>query len=137
MKFATLLFALALTIATTFSTAHAADWTPDQWKYEDTLQFRTDCPDEGEHWSYVWLVVLDGDLYVRLGSRAAARVDCNKTAHTTSVKIAEKEFPTIEMVESPEMAERVAAAMAEKYWSDFTVAWMDHPYTMKLVPKTE
>lgn len=136
MKLATLLVALTLT-ATTLSPAAAADWTPDQWKYEDTLQFLTDCPDEGPHWSYVWLVVLDGELWVRLGSKAAGRVDCNKAGRTTSVKIAEREFPSIEMVESPEMAERVAEAMAEKYWSDFAVAWMDHPYTMKLVPKPE
>ena len=56
---------------------------------------------------------------------------------TTSIKIAGREFPSVEMVEAPDMADRVAEAMAEKYWSDFAVAWMDHPYTMKLVPKTE
>ncbi len=136
MKFVTLLLALTLT-ATAFSPAVAADWSPDQWKYEDTLQFLSDCPGEGPHWSYVWLVVLDGDLWVRLGSKAAGRVDCNQRGRTTSIKIADKEFPAVEMIEAPEMAERVAAAMAEKYWSDFTVAWLDHPYTMKLVPKTE
>ena len=78
MRFATLPAALLLSALPLASTiANAADWTPEQWKNEDTLQFRTECPDEGEYWSYVWIVVLDGDAWVRLGGRAAGRVDCS------------------------------------------------------------
>ncbi|HYB98971.1 MAG TPA: hypothetical protein VEC57_07505 [Candidatus Limnocylindrales bacterium] len=112
------------------------EWTPEMWMDEDTLQFRTDCPDEGEHWSYVWLVVLEEDVYVRLGSRAAARVDCNKSKPIVAVRIADDlEFPAVEMVPSPDKADAVAAAMADKYWTDIFVRYADHPYTMKLVPK--
>jgi hypothetical protein len=129
---ATLLSVLLLSAATA---ASAADWTPSSWAAEETLQFLTDCPDEGEHWSYVWLVVLDGDVWVRLGGRAGGRVDCSKTKPMTSVKIAGQDFTNVEMVAVPEMADRVAAAMGEKYTSDIFVRYMNHPYTMKLVPK--
>jgi len=135
MKLPVTLLALALLSSATF--AGAAEWTPANWSAEETLQFRTECPDEGEHWSYVWLVVLDGDVWVRLGGTASGRVDCSKTKPLTSVKIAGEEFATVEMVQAPEMTARVAAAMGEKYTSDVFVRYMNHPYTMKLVPKTE
>lgn len=128
---------LSLILLSCAATAQAADWTPANWAAEETLQFLTDCPDEGEHWSYVWLVVLDGDVWVRLGGKAGGRVDCSKTKPMTSVKIAGKDFAAVEMVQVPEMAERVAAAMADKYSTDFAVRYFSHPYTMKLVPKGE
>jgi hypothetical protein len=134
MKLATSLLALSLLAAP--ASALAADWSPGMWTAEETLQFRTNCPDEGEHWSYVWLVVLDGDVWVRLGSQAGGRVDCNTTKPITAVKIANELFPEVELVEVPEMAERVAAAMADKYWTDLFVRYFNHPYTMKLVPKS-
>lgn len=117
--------------------ALAADWTPANWAAEDTLQFRTECPGEGEYWSYVWLVELDGDVWVRLGSRAAGRVDCSATKTTTSIRIAGEQFDGVQMVDTPAMAERVAAAMAEKYSTDIFVRFMTHPYTMKLLPKPQ
>jgi len=128
-----LLVSLALVISAT--NALAAEWTPAKWTTEDTLQFRADCPDEGEYWSYVWLVVLDGDVYVRLGSRAAGRIDCSRSKPMTGIKIAGETFDNVEMVPSPAMAERVAAAMAEKYSTDLVIRYANHPYTMKLVPK--
>jgi hypothetical protein len=126
---------LALVLLVSPALARASDWTPAMWSAEETLQFRTDCPEEGEHWSYVWLVVLDGDVWVRLGSQAAGRVDCNKTKPLTAIKIGNELFESVEMVQVPEMAERVAAAMANKYWTDMAVRHMNHPYTIKLVPK--
>lgn len=127
--------ALALSIALLPTLAAAADWSPEQWKHQDTLQFRTDCPNQGEHWSFVWLVVLDGDVWIRLGGRAGGRVECNSTKPLTTIKIFGKEFANVELVSTPDMAERVAAAMAEKYSTDLFVRYMDHPYTMKVVPK--
>lgn len=132
MKLAANLLSLILLSSTT---AAAAEWTPANWAAEETLQFLTDCPDEGEHWSYVWLVVLDGDVWVRLGGTAGGRVDCSKTKPMTSVKIGGQDFTNVELVTVPEMTERVEAAMADKYWSDIFVRYMSHPYTMKLVPK--
>jgi len=135
MKLAATVLALALVSLATV--AHAGGWTPNEWKGEDTLQFRTECPDEGEYWSYVWLVVLDDNVWVRLGSRSAGRLDCSKTKPLTSIRLAGQQFDGVEMVNVPEMAERVSAARADKYPTDFLVRWMTHPYTMKLVPKAE
>jgi hypothetical protein len=137
MKRTALFLALALALVAHAAPSRAADWSPGMWTAEETLQFRTTCPDEGEHWSYVWLVVLDGEVWVRLGSKAAWRVDCNTTKPITAVKIANELFPQVELVNVPEMAERVAAAMADKYWTDVFIQYMDHPYTMKLVPKSD
>lgn len=134
MKLATSLLALSLLAIP--ASVGAADWSPGMWIGEETLQFRTNCPEEGEHWSYVWLVVLDGEVWVRLGSQAGGRVDCNTTKPMTAIKIANELFPEVELVEVPDMAERVAAAMADKYWTDVFVRYFDHPYTMKLVPKS-
>src|SRR6185503_8772423 len=56
------------------SDAPAADlvspWTPAAWKSQDTLELQTTVPEESEYWFPVWLVVLDGQVYVRLGTRA-------------------------------------------------------------------
>ena len=116
---------LSLILLSCASVAAAAEWTPAHWAAEDTLQFLTDCPDEGEHWSYVWLVVLDGDVWVRLGGKAGGRVDCSKTKLTTTVKIGGEDFTNVEMIAVPEMADRVAAAMGEKYTSDIFVRYMN------------
>ena len=35
------------------------------------------------------------------------------------------------------MAERVAAAMADKYWSDIFVRFFAHPLTLRLKPTVE
>jgi len=126
---------LSFAIFSTATVAAAADWTPEKWSAEETLEFRSECPDEGEHWSYVWLVLLDGNAWVRLGSQAAGRVDCSSTKPLTSIRIAGEQFDDIELVAAADMTERVAAAMGEKYWSDVFVRWFHHPYTMKLVPK--
>ena len=133
MRIATSL--LSLVILLSAPAAFAADWTPETWAAEDTIQFRSDCPEEGEHWSYIWMVVLDGAAYVRLGSQSAGRFDCSTSKPLTSIRVAGQQFDNVEMIQAPEMAERVAAAMHEKYWSDFTVSWMHHPYTMRLTPK--
>ena len=54
------------------------------------MLFRT-TPGEDPHWSTVWLVVLDGQVYVRLGSRAFGRVEQNQDGHTVAVRIGGEE----------------------------------------------
>jgi len=129
-----LLTALAVVAVLTAGSANAAPWNPEAWSKESTLRFRTECEGEKEHWSYVWLVVLDGDVWVRLGSRAAGRLDCNRTERQVAVRIGGQEYAVVDLVEMPEMAGRVAEAMRQKYWTDFLVRGLAHPYTMKLVP---
>jgi len=124
--------ALALGI---LATPTFAAWDPARYAGEDTLEFLTVSPDDGEHWSTVWLVVLDDQVYIRLGSRAAARIESNTRAPIVSIRIGKEEFAEVEAISAPEMAEEVAAAMAEKYWTDVFIGYLDHPLTMKLRPK--
>ncbi len=119
-----------------FATGHAKgeEWNPSAFATEDTLEFLTVGSEEGEHWSTVWLVVIDNAVYVRLGKRAAARVRANVRAPYVSVKIGGKEFERVRLVEAADMKERVAAAMAKKYWTDFIFRRFEHPLTMRLEP---
>ena len=48
-------------------------WDPAAFHDLDTLEFLTIGPEEGKHWSTVWLVVIDDQVYVRLGSTVAHR----------------------------------------------------------------
>lgn len=118
-----------------FAAPAIAGWDPARHTDESTLEFLTVSPEDGEHWSTVWLVVIDDQLYIRLGSRAAARMNENTRASIVSIRIAKEEFSEVEAIAVPEMAEAIAAAMAEKYSTDIFVRYFDHPLTMKLRPK--
>ena len=59
----------------------------------------------------------------------------NTRAPLTSIKIAGEEFPEVEATPAPDMSERVAKAMADKYATDIFVRYMAHPLTMKLTPR--
>jgi hypothetical protein len=110
-------------------------WDPAAFRDLDTLQFLTVGPEEGPHWSTVWLVVIDGQVYVRLGSRAAGRMQRNTTAPFVAVRIGGREYERVRAEEAKEMITRVAAAMADKYPSDLFVRYVSHPLTMRLVPE--
>jgi hypothetical protein len=125
---------LLCAIAASAAPAPAA-WNPGAWHEESTIELRTTAPGEEPHWFKVWFVVLDGQLYVRLGSRAAGRFESNQTRPVIAVRIAGQEFPAIEGVAAPEAAARVGAAMGDKYWSDVFVRWVDHPLTLRLAPQ--
>jgi len=130
--------ALALATLLLCPLAHAADdWTPEAWSQHDTLELRTNVPGEGEYWFPVWLVVLDDQVYVRLGSKAAGRVEKNETKPYLGVRIAGLQFDRVKETPAPEMADRVAAAIGDKYWSDVLLRWLDHPLTLRLEPDTE
>ena len=62
-------------------------WDPAAFRDLSTLEFRTVGPEEGEHWSTVWLVVIDDQVYIRLGSKAADRMRRNTTAPIVAVRI--------------------------------------------------
>lgn len=128
-------FAPVLLLAVASAAAHAADWTPELWADEDTLELRTTDPGADPHWSPVWVAVVDGQLYVRLGGRAAGRIERNTTAPTVGVRIAGQEFSEVVGEPAPEVADRVAHEMAEKYWSDLFIRLAPHPLTLRLVPR--
>jgi len=117
------------------SLGRAAEWNPQAFAKEETLSLRTIGPEEGEYWFPVWLVVIDNHVYVRLGSRAADRVQKNKTSPQLAIKVADQQFNAVKGEEAPEMADAVAAALAEKYWSDIFIRFFSHPLTLRLVPE--
>jgi hypothetical protein len=125
-----------LAVAGFLRVASAGEWTPGAWADENTVELRTAAPGAEAHWFPVWLVVIDGQLYVRLGSRAAARFDENVTKPVIGVRIAGKTFESVRGVIAPGMTEKVTAAMRDKYWlqGDVIVRRINHPYTMLLVP---
>jgi hypothetical protein len=117
--------------------ASAADgqWTPEVWADIDTLEILTTGPEEGEHWSTLWLVVIDGQVYLRLGSRATERVQRNTTLPYVSVKIAGQQFDRVRAEHTPDFRDRVAAAMRKKYWTDVIIRFFPHPMTVRLTPE--
>jgi hypothetical protein len=115
--------------------ARAAGWDPATFTKESTLKLRTVSVEGGEHWFPVWLVVIDNQVYVRLGSRAAGRVAHNTEAPFLSVEVAGQRFEHVRGVPAPEYADRVAEAMADKYTSDLIVRLLPHPLTLRLIPE--
>jgi hypothetical protein len=111
-----------------------AGWTPDLFQGQSTIQFYTTNSDGDGHWSTVWIVVIDGAPYIRLGSRAAGRVEENRDAPYVNVRVGGQEFDHVLAQSAPEMADKVAAAMADKYWMDILVRHESHPLTVRLVP---
>jgi len=108
-------------------------WDPNAFRDQSTLQIMTIGPEEGEHWSNLWLVVIDGQLYVRLGDRAFGRVQKNTASPYVKVKVADQEFDKVRLEPTPDMADKVAAAMADKYWMDILIRHESHPMAARLV----
>jgi hypothetical protein len=124
---------LALTLAFTAAPARA-DWDPAAFSKEETLEFRTTEAGESAHWSTVWMVVIDGQVYLRLGTRAADRLEANTTKPKVAIRVADQTFENVAAEPASDMADAVAKAMHEKYWSDVFVQHFNHPLTVRLVP---
>src|SRR5205823_5268942 len=92
----------------------------------------TIAPGEPAHWFSVWLVVIDDQVYVRLGPRAAGRIEKNVAAPYVGVRILGQQFERVRAEPAPDHAERVAKAMAAKYWSDLVVHHFSHPPPLRL-----
>jgi hypothetical protein len=127
----------AVALVTTSGCAHQVDiptWNPAAFRDLETLEFLTVGPTEGKHWSTVWLVVVDDQVYLRLGSRAADRMRQNTTSPFVALRIGGHEYERVRATEAAAMAERVGAAMGEKYWSDVLIRYFPHPLVMRLEP---
>jgi hypothetical protein len=129
------LFAACLVALLAVATSAHGAWDPQAFGKERTLEFLTVGPDEGEHWSTVWLVVIDAQVYVRLGSSATGRIQTNSTKPYVKVRIAGQEFDHVMAQIVPDMVAPVAKAMAAKYWSDVLIRHLAHPLTMRLTPE--
>jgi hypothetical protein len=112
-------------------------WDAKAFRELDTLEFQTVGPTEGPHWSTVWLVVLNDEVYVRLGSRASARMQENTTTPFVNVRIGGREYQRVRAEEDAGKTAQVADAMAAKYWTDVFVRYVPHPLTMRLAPDRE
>ena len=114
-------------------------WSPTAWTEENTVELRTTDPGEEPHWFPVWVVTIDGQLWVRLGSRAVGRFDRNTTKPIVGVRIGGGTFERVRGVIDNTKAEAVAAAMKDKYWTqgDLIVRSMSHPYTVRLEPEPD
>jgi hypothetical protein len=110
--------------------AHAQGWV--SFANESTLEVLTVDHNGQEYWSTFWLVVIEGKMYLRLGGRGAARIEGNTKQPFVSVKLAGRRFDNVRVISEPEMAEHVAAAMAQKYPSDLIIRWLPHPLTVRL-----
>ncbi|MGH7962965.1 MAG: hypothetical protein ACRERD_14230 [Candidatus Binatia bacterium] len=99
---------------------------------EATLQVLTVDHTGREHWSTFWWVVVDGQLYLRLGRQGAARIEGNRNKPFVSVKIGGQRFDDVRVVAAPEKTEAVAEAMAKKYRLDLLIRYFPHPLTARL-----
>ena len=114
--------------------AQAAEWNPQAFTKEDTVQIRTVGPVEGEYWFPVWLVVLDGQVYVRLGTRASDRVTKNTTAPYVAVMDCRT---TVCAAMKASMVKAVADAMAEILGRYLRSRYIAHPLTLRLIPEEQ
>ena len=128
-------FSVAMIGAARAANSPVPGWDPDAFRDLSTLQIMTVGPDEGEHWSKLWLVVIDGQVYVRLGDKSFGRVQKNTANPYVKVKVADKEFDKVKLEPALDMKDKVAAAMKDKYFMDFLVRNEPHPMTARLVPE--
>jgi hypothetical protein len=73
-------------------------------------------------------------LSVRLGDRSYGRIQRNTTSPFVKLKMADQEFDKVKVEEMPDMKEKVAAAMADKYWMEVLIRHESHPMVARLVP---
>ena len=137
VNLASLSSVLSIALATV---AHADDravpgWDPTVFRDASTIKIMTTEPDVGEHWSNLWVVVIDGQPYIRLGDRSYGRIQRNTTSPYVKLKVADQEFDKVKVEEMPDMKERVGAAMADKYWMDILIRHESHPMVARLVPE--
>jgi len=111
----------------------AACWHPDTFRNQRTLQIMTTGAEEGARWSKLWLVVIDGQLFVRLDGRTFDRVRKNLAGQYVMLKIGDQEFERVRLEPAPYMSRKVAAAMAEKYPMDVLIRHESHPMTARLI----
>jgi len=111
----------------------APRWDPDAFHGQSTLEIMTIGTDEGEHWTRLWLVVVDGQVYVQLGDQAFRRVLKNFARPYVEVKIAGQKFDRVRLEAAPDMKGKVAAALAAKYPKDEVLLRESHPTTVRLV----
>jgi hypothetical protein len=111
----------------------APRWDPNAFRGQTTLEVMTIGTEEGEHWTRLWWVAVDGQVYVQLGDQAFRRVQENFARPYVEVKIADQKFDRVRLEAAPDMKGKVAAAMAAKYPRNDVILRQSHPTTVRLV----
>lgn len=129
-------------VAVVAADAAAADWNPATFREESVLEFFTVNRDGEEHWATVWFVELQGEVFVRLGERAATRIRENVNEPIVSVRIGDQRFDRMVAEEVRERAGDVVAGMQQKYWSARFSSWFsstapEDRLTLRLRPEAE
>lgn len=94
---------LSSVLSIALATAARADdravpgWDPTVFRDASTIKIMTTEPDVGEHWSNLWVVVIDGQPYVRLGDRSYGRIQRNTTSPYVKLKVADQEFDKVKV----------------------------------------
>lgn len=113
--------------------ASAETWNPADFAGESTLEFHT-MNDAGEaHWATVWFVLVEGDVYVRLGERAQRRIEESVHHPVVKVRVAGRTFDHVVVERVSGRNDEIAEAMADKYWTALFMPYMPERYTARLV----
>jgi len=128
------LMLISLAVAIVARADNVPGWDADTFNKASTIKIMTTEPDVGEHWFNLWVVVIDGQPYVRLGDRAYGRIQRNTTSPYVKLKVADQEFDKVKVEEAPDMKDKVAAAMADKYFMDIFIRHESHPTVARLSP---
>ena len=126
---------IALVTAARATDSAVPGWDLSAFRDQSIIQIMTTEPDVGEHWSKLWVVVIDDQPYVRLGGRSYGRVQKNTTSPYVKLKVGDQEFDKVKLEEMPAMKDKVAAAMADKYFMDKLIRYENHPMVARLTPE--
>jgi hypothetical protein len=126
---------IALETAAWATDSAVPGWDPSAFRDQSVIQIMTTEPEVGEHWSKLWVVVIDDQPYVRLGGRSYGRVQKNTTSPYVKLKVGDQEFDKVKLEEMPDMKDKVAAAMADKYFMDKLIRYENHPMVARLIPE--
>ena len=102
-----------------------------------TVEVGTTDEDGSERSTTVWLIVVDGQGYIRTGGTKWGENVVRKPE--IGLQIEDDEFALrVEFVEDDALRERIETAFNEKYgWTDSLMAWLrgDRPKIMRLLPR--
>lgn len=133
-------FSLAVAVSVAAVGAVAADAQELDWKAVSdtkTVEVVTEDEDGAPRVTTVWLLVLDGEAYLRTAETRWGR-NIVRTGELT-LRIGENEYPlSVEFEEDAIRRERIERGFRDKYgWSDGLISWFRgaHPKHMRLVSR--
>lgn len=133
----TLVLWLALLAIPALALADEPDWAAIA--EVDTVVVETEDEDGSDRETTIWIVLVDGDAYIRTGDSSWGQNLVRDPKLELEVEGEDYDL-AVEFVEDDALRERVVAAFNEKYgWSDTFIGWFrgDRPKIMRLVPRSD